>query len=68
MRQSRSDGNSLKSEIEPKSAIFKSSYFYRTAQEWNNLPSEIKEAPRAAFKEKLLKHIKETTFKFDELE
>ena len=68
MRQSRIDGNSLKSEIEPKSAIFKSSFFYRSAQEWNNLPSEIKEAPRAAFKEKLLKHIKEITFKFDELE
>ncbi len=69
MRESRNDCNSLKSEIEAKSSTFKSSFFFRTVQEWNALPSEIKETPnKSAFRESLLDHIKQNTFKFDTLD
>ena len=64
MRQSRNDCFSLKCEIEPKSPAFRSSFFFRTVQEWNRLPSEIKESvSKTLFREKLLEHIKTITFK-----
>ena len=69
MRESKNDCYSLKSEIEAKSSAFKSSFFFRTVQEWNSLPSEIKEAPnKTAFRESLLEHTKNNTFKFDILD
>ena len=44
-------------------------FFFRTVQEWNSLPSEIKEAPnKIAFRERLLEHTKSNTFKLDNLE
>ena len=56
--------SSVKTEIEPKSTAFRSSFFFRTVQEWNCLPSEIKESPsKIVFREKLLVHIKMVTFK-----
>ena len=55
---------SLKCEIEPKSKAFKSNFFFRTVQEWNCLPSEIKEAAtKSNFREKLLEHVKLKVFK-----
>ncbi len=69
MRVSRNDCYSLKSEIEAKSSAFKSSFFFRTVQEWNSLPSEIKEAPnKSAFRKSLLEHTKFNTFNFDNLD
>ena len=43
LRQSRNYSQSLKSEINAKSNSFKASFFYRTLQIWNCLPSEVKE-------------------------
>ena len=64
LRESRNDPLSLKCEIEPKSYAFKSSFFFRTVQEWNCLPSEIKgSATKSIFREKLLEHVKRETFK-----
>jgi hypothetical protein len=55
---------SLKCEIEPKSKAFKSNFFYCTVQEWNCLPSEVKEAAtKPIFCEKLLEHVKHVVFK-----
>ena len=69
MRQSRNDALSLKSEIEPNSSTFKASFFFRSVQEWNCLPSEIKElASKSTFKEKLLEYVKNETFKLLELD
>ena len=64
LREARSDPLCLKCEIEPKCPAFKSSYFFRTVQEWNSLPSEIKEsATKSIFRAKLLRHIKHEVFK-----
>ena len=64
LRESRNDPLSLKCEIEPKSKAFKSNFFFRTVQEWNCLPSEVKEAAsKPIFREKLLEHIKHDVFK-----
>ena len=64
LRESRNDPMSLKCEIEPKSKAFKSNFFFRTVQEWNCLPSEIKEAAtKSNFREKLLEHVKLKVFK-----
>ena len=64
VREARSDLLCLKCEIEPKCSAFKSSYFFRTVQEWNSLPSEIKEsATKSIFRAKLLRHIKHEVFK-----
>ena len=64
MRQSRTDPFSLRCEVDARSASFKSSFFFRCVQEWSCLPSEIKELDlRPIFKEKLIRHIKNETFK-----
>ena len=64
LRESRNDTMSLKCEIEPKSKAFKSNFFFRTVQEWNCLPSEVKEAAtKPIFREKLLEHVKHDVFK-----
>ena len=55
---------SLKSEINAKSNSFKASFFYRTLQNWNCLPSEVKEiTSKNLFKEKLVEHFKKKTFR-----
>ena len=60
IRKIRSENTvSLKCEIEPKSSAFRTSFFFRTVQEWNCLPSEIKGSPsKTVFREKLLEHVK----------
>ena len=64
MRKSRIDSHSLRCEIDPRSASYKSSFFFRCVQEWNCLPSEIKELDlKPIFKEKLIEHIKNETFR-----
>ena len=64
LRECRNDPLSLKCNIEPKGPAFKSSFFFRTVQEWNCLPSEIKaSASKSVFREKLIQHIKRETFK-----
>ena len=64
LRQSRNDSQSLKSEINAKSSSFKASFFYRTLQNWNCLPSEVKEiTSKNLFKEKLVEHFKKETFR-----
>ena len=64
LREARSDPLCLKCEIDPKCSAFKSSYFFRTVQEWNSLPSEIKESTtKSIFRAKLLRHIKHEVFK-----
>ena len=64
LRQSRNDSQSLKSEINAKSNSFKASFFYRTLQNWNCLPSEVKEiTSKSLFKEKLVEHFKKETFR-----
>ena len=64
LRQSRNDSQSLKSEINAKSNSFKASFFYRTLQNWNCLPSEVKEiTSKNLFKEKLVEHFKKETFR-----
>ena len=63
LRQSRNDSHSLKSEIKARSQTFKGSFFFRTVQDWNCLPSEVKEiTSKNLFKEKLLQHFKNETF------
>ena len=57
-RINRHDSFSLKSVIEAKDCSFKSSFFFRTHQYWNDLPSEIKgEANSDVFKSNLKKHM-----------
>ena len=64
LRQSRNDSRSLKSEVNAKSPSFKVSFFYRTVQEWNCLPSEVKEiTSKALFKERLVQYFKDEIFK-----
>ena len=64
LRQSRNDSQPLKSEINAKSNSFKASFFYRTLQNWNCLPSEVKEiTSKNLFKEKLVEHFKKETFR-----
>ena len=64
MRMSRVDSLSLRCEVNPRSASYKSSFFFRCVQEWNRLPSGIKELDfKPIFKEKLIEHIKNETFK-----
>ena len=47
-----------------KSNSFKASFFYRTLQNWNCLPSEVKEiTSKNLFKEKLVEHFKKETFR-----
>ena len=43
LRQSTNDSHSLISEIKARSQTFKVSFFFRTVQDWNCLPSEVKE-------------------------
>ena len=69
LRQSRHDSLSLRCEIDPHCVPFKSSFFFRCVQEWNCIPSEIKElVSKNTFKEKLTEHIKNETFNFSDFE
>ena len=64
LRQSRNDSRSLKSEVNAKTPSFKVSFFYRTVQEWNCLPSEVKEiTSKALFKKRLVQYFKDEIFK-----
>ena len=64
MRNSRVDSYSLRCEVDPRNASYKGSFFFRCVQEWNCLPSEIKEIiSKPMFKEKLTEHIKNETFR-----
>ena len=57
-RNNRYDSFSLKSTIEAKNCSFKNSFFFRTHQHWNDLPSELKgETNPCAFKSNLKKHL-----------
>jgi hypothetical protein len=51
MRKSRVDKYSLRCEVDPRCVSYKYSFFFRCVQEWNSLPSEIKELD-SFFKEK----------------
>ena len=63
LRENRNDSYSIKSDIEAKKPAFKSSYFFRTVQEWNCLPTEIKESTsREVFRSKLVQYIKTKIF------
>ncbi len=57
-RTNRYDSFSLKSTIEAKTRSFKSSFFFRTHLQWNDLPSELKgETNPGIFKSNLKKHL-----------
>jgi hypothetical protein len=69
MRRSRVDKFSLRCKVDPRCAFHKSNFFFRCVQEWNSLPSEIKELDsKSIFKEKLIEHIKIETFRTLETE
>ncbi len=64
LRQNRYDSGSLKCEIEAKSPCFKASFFFRTIQEWNVLPAELRSTPgKNDFRVKLFEYLKEKNFK-----
>ena len=57
-RTNRYDSFALKSRIEAKTRSFKSSFFFKTHLQWNDLPSELKgEANPGVFKSNLKKHL-----------
>jgi hypothetical protein len=63
MREVRNDSFSLKCDIEAKKSVFKASFFFRTTQEWNSLPTEIKESSsRSVFRSRLREHLKQKVF------
>ena len=69
MRKSRVDIYSLRCEVDPRNASYKSSFFFRCVQEWNCLPSEIKGLDsKSMFKEHLIEHFKNETFRALEAE
>ncbi len=69
LRQNRYDSGSLKCEIEAKSPCFKASFFFRTIQEWNVLPAELRSTPgKNDFRVKLFEYLKKKKFKNIETE
>ena len=57
-RNNRLDNFSLRCEIEAKSRSFRSSFFFKTHTEWNDLPTELKgETESGVFQSKLKKHL-----------
>ena len=65
-RENKNCELSLKCTLDNANVKYRSSFFFRTVQEWNRLPHEIrKEENFAAFKTKLYKYLNEKAFDFE---
>ena len=66
MRKTKNDNLSLKCTTCVNSNVFKNSFFYRTVQEWNRIPIEIRSAENLAlFKDRLIQYLRKQAFEIE---